>query len=162
MSPKTRSSKGFIAVADTIRPGSAEAVQKLHSMGIKVVMLTGDNERTANAIGRQAGVDQIVAEVMPRDKVRHVKSIQAEGYVVAMVGDGVNDAPALAQADVGIAIGSGTDIAMEVCGHYAARRCVDLVKSIRLSRQHSGLSNRISSGRSFIIPPQSRLLPSVF
>jgi Cu+-exporting ATPase len=107
---------GIAAVADPVKEGTPEAIATLKRAGVRVVMLTGDSERTARAVARQLGIDEALAEVLPADKASHVKRLQAEGRKVAMAGDGINDAPALAQADVGIAMGTGTDIAMESSG----------------------------------------------
>lgn len=126
---------GIIAVADILKENSAKAIKKLHEMGIEVAMITGDNKKTAQAIASQVGIDRVLAEVLPQDKSSEVKKLQEEGKFVAMVGDGINDAPALAQADIGIAIGSGTDVAMESADIVLMRSdLLDVPIAIRLSK----------------------------
>jgi copper-transporting P-type ATPase V len=123
-------------VADTLKDGAAEVVGALHGMGLEVAMLTGDNARTAQAIAERVGIDRVLSEVLPADKQAEIERLQHEGRVVAMVGDGVNDAPALVQADLGIALGTGTDVAIESSDLTLLRGdLAGVVTAIRLSRR---------------------------
>jgi Cu+-exporting ATPase len=131
--------RAVLVVADTVKPSSAEAIQRLGGLGLRTVLLTGDHAATAHAVAGQLGIDEVIAEVLPSEKADVVRRLQAEGRIVAMVGDGVNDAPALAQADLGLAIGTGTDVAIEasdltlVSGDLRAA-----ADAIRLSRRTLG------------------------
>ncbi|GAG45552.1 unnamed protein product, partial [marine sediment metagenome] len=125
----------IVAVADTIKENSAEAISKLKEIGIETAMLTGDNEITAKAVAKKVGIDRVIANVLPGEKAKVIKDLQSEGKVVAMVGDGINDAPALAQADIGIALGSGSDVAKETGGIVLIKDdLMDVVQAIKLSK----------------------------
>lgn len=127
--------QGLIVVADTVKESSGRAIQTLHEMGIQVAMMTGDHERTAQAIAAEVGIDRVFSEVLPQDKANYVSKLQEEGYIVAMVGDGINDAPALAQAQVGIAIGTGTDVAIESADAVLMKSdLMDVPAMLKLSR----------------------------
>ena len=144
-----------IGIADAVRPSSAAAVEALHDLGVEVVMLTGDNEATARRIAGQLGIDTVIAEVLPGDKSAHVAELQQAGRRVAMVGDGVNDAPALAQADLGIAIGAGTDVAIETADVVLMRSDpLDVPTALRIGRGNAaqdapepGLGHRLQRDR---------------
>jgi Cu+-exporting ATPase len=124
-----------MAVADPIKASTAEAVRDLHAEGIKIVMLTGDSYATAKAVADSLGIDRVYAEVLPQQKAQHIKQLQDDGHIVAMAGDGINDAPGLAQAHVGIAMGTGTDIAMESAGITLVKGDLrGIVRARRLSR----------------------------
>jgi P-type E1-E2 ATPase len=126
---------GIVAAADTIKPTAQKAVARLKALGIEVAMITGDHKKVGEAVGRELGINRVFAEVLPEDKAKYVKKLQEEGKFTAMVGDGINDAPALAQADIGIAIGAGTDVAIET-GNIVLMRSdpYDIVAAIRLSK----------------------------
>src|SRR5437899_6261571 len=124
-----------IGAADTVRPSAMVAVSRLNQLGIETAMITGDNQATAEAVARAVGINRVFADVLPKDKAVFVKKLQDEGKVVAMVGDGVNDAPALAQADIGIAIGAGTDVAIETARVVLMKSDpADVLRAIRLSK----------------------------
>ena len=126
---------GIVAAADPIKPTAKKAIQRMKDLGLEVAMITGDNKKTAEAIAKELGIDRVFAEVLPEEKAMYVKKLQNEGKFAAMVGDGVNDAPALAQADIGIAIGAGTDVAIETANIVLMKSDpADIIRAIRLSK----------------------------
>ena len=126
---------GLVAVSDPIKPSTLEAVRSLHDLGMRIIMLTGDNEKTAKTVADQVGIDEFRASVRPEDKQEWIKKLRAEGRKVAMAGDGINDSPALAEADVGIAMGTGTDVAIESAGVTLVKGDLrGIVKAVKLSR----------------------------
>ena len=134
--PVALAARAVLVVADTVKPTSTDAVAQLRGLGLRPVLLTGDNERAAQAVAAEVGIDEVVAEVLPEDKVEVVRRLQADGRVVAMVGDGVNDAAALAQADLGLAMGTGTDVAIEASDLTLVRGDLRVAAdAIRLSRR---------------------------
>jgi Cu2+-exporting ATPase len=144
-------------VADTVKDSSAEAVASLKALGLRPVLLTGDNETTARAVAHEVGIDEVIAEVLPADKAAKVKELQASGRKVAMVGDGVNDAPALAQADVGIAIGAGTDVAVETADVVLMRSDpLDIATAITISR---GTKRKMHQNLAWAVGYNSLALP---
>ena len=148
---------GVLGIEDPLKHGVREAIADLHALGVKhVVMLTGDSERTAERIAREAGVDEFKAELLPEDKYAYVERIKREGRHVAMVGDGVNDSPALGLADVGLAMGGGSDIAKEVADIILAD--TDLAAIVRLRRMSQGLIDRLTSSYSKVMLTNSALL----
>ena len=137
----------MIAVADTVKASAKEAIQQLSSMNIRTVMLTGDNERTAKAIVKEVGIDQVIAGVLPEDKAHHITQLQEQKHNVAMVGDGINDAPALVKADIGIAMGTGTEVAIEAADITILGGDIQLVpKAIHASHKTIAILNRTYSG----------------
>jgi Cu+-exporting ATPase len=142
---------GILGVADPIKETSKEAIQQLHAQGLRVVMLTGDSKKTADAVAKKLGIDQVTAEVLPDQKANVVRELQKQGRVVAMAGDGINDAPALAQAEVGIAMGTGTDVAMESAGVTLVRG--DLRGIVRARRLSERTSRSSTTRRAYLSQP---------
>ena len=130
-----RNAAGLLAIADPIKETTPKAIEALHGLGLKVIMCTGDNRKTAEAVARELGIDDFTAEVMPQDKIDIIRKLKSQGAIVAMAGDGINDAPALAEAHVGIAMGTGTDVAIESAGITLVKGdLMGIAKAIHLSR----------------------------